>query len=66
VVPSAAPPRDPHVNSPAMLLAYVPCPLHQGNLGNAAARGATCELAISVTLHSGVVQRHWPVDLAHV
>jgi len=49
-----------------MLLAYVPCPLHQGNLGNAAARGATCELAVSVTLHSGAVQRHCPVDLVHV
>jgi len=66
VVPSAAPLRDPYVNSPAKLLAYVPCRLHQGNLGNAAARGATCGLAISVTLHSGAVQRHWPVELAHV
>jgi len=65
-MPSTAPPRDPHVNSPAKLLAYVPCRLHQDNLGNDAARVTTCELAISVTLHSGVVQRHWPVELAHV
>jgi hypothetical protein len=63
---SGAPLWHPHFNSPAMQLAYVPCPLHQGNLGNAAARVTTSELAVSLTLHSAVVQRTWPAYLAHV